>query len=282
MTESRSYPAGVPSWIDTEQPDVEQALAFYAGLFGWTFTEATPPGVPFRYVVAQLDGRDVAGIGGPAEPGGSLVGSPAWNTYVAVDDVESAVIQVEAAGGLVLEAPADAGDGGRSAVCVDPENVQFRLWQAHGRPGAQVVNAPGSWNFSDLHAADPTASAAFYAEVFGWQVDDVGFGSMIRRPGYGDHLAATVDPEIHSRQAAVAAPPGFADAVGWLVASVDGDEPHWHASFAVGDRDTTAASVERLGGTVLTCADTDWTREALIRDPQGAVFTASQFTPPSG
>jgi hypothetical protein len=31
---------------------------------------------------------------------------------------------------------------------------------------------------------------------------------------------------------------------------------------------------------VLTTNDTEWTRDALIRDPQGAEFTASQFTPP--
>ena len=51
-------------------------------------------------------------------------------------------------------------------------------------------------------------------------------------------------------------------------------------SFTVGDRDDAAAAVERLGGTVLATTDTDWTREALVRDPQGGVFTASQFIPP--
>jgi hypothetical protein len=39
---------------------------------------------------------------------------------------------------------------------------------------------------------------------------------------------------------------------------------------------------ERLGAQILGQADTEWTRTALIRDPQGAEFTASQFTPPTG
>jgi uncharacterized protein len=30
---------------------------------------------------------------------------------------------------------------------------------------------------------------------------------------------------------------------------------------------------------VLSRTDSDWTSDALIRDPQGAVFTASQFNP---
>lgn len=280
MSEPRTYPEGVPSWVDIEHRDVEGAKAFYGGLFGWTFTEATPPGGAFRYVIAKLEGLDVAGIGGPADPGGPPTGPSAWNSYVAVDDAGATVARIEAAGGRLLAGPSDAGEGGRSTVCADPSGVLFRLWQARTRQGAQAVNTPGAWNFSDLHTADP-AAASFYSEVFGWSVDDLGFAKMIRLPGYGDHLAATIDPEIHTRQAGVGAPPGFADAIGWLSPVGPDEEPHWHVTFTVADRDATAAAAEHFGGTVLDRADTDWTRDALIRDPHGAVFTASQFAPPS-
>jgi predicted enzyme related to lactoylglutathione lyase len=281
MSVSRTYPEGVTSWIDIEHRDIEGAQTFYGGLFGWTFTEATPPGVPFRYVIAKLNGLDAAGIGGRAEAADSDVRPSAWNTYIAVNDAEAAAARIEAAGGRVIEGPSDAGEGGRSMVCVDPSGVPFRLWQARQRLGAQVVNTPGAWNFSDLHAANPGASAAFYSEVFGWAVDDLGFAMMIRLPGYGDHLEATSDPEIRSRQAGAAAPPGFADAIGWLAQVGPDEEPHWHVSFTVADRDATARAAERLGGTVLGRTDSDWTRDALIRDPQGGVFTASQFAPRS-
>ena len=41
---------------------------------------------------------------------------------------------------------------------------------------------------------------------------------------------------------------------------------------------TTAADrVVRLGGSVVRTGDSDWTRTAVVRDPQGAVFTVSQF-----
>lgn len=166
-------------------------------------------------------------------------------------------------------------------VCLDPFGVPFRLWQARKRLGAQVVNTPGAWNFSDLHAANPEASAEFYSKVFGWVFDDLGFATMIRVPGYGDHLAATIDPELHSRQADVNVPPGFADAIGWLSPLRSGEEPHWHVSFTVADRDKAANEAERLGGTVIGRIDSDWTREALIRDSQHAMFTGSQFTPAS-
>ncbi len=37
-----------------------------------------------------------------------------------------------------------------------------------------------------------------------------------------------------------------------------------------------------LGATVISSEDTEWTRTALIRDPQAAELTLSQFTPPGG
>jgi uncharacterized protein len=97
----RSYPEGVPSWVDVEHRDLEAALSFYGGLFGWTFTDATPPGAPQRDVVAELDGRDAAGIGEP--PAGDESSRAArWNTYIAVDDADAAAERIGAAGGRVL------------------------------------------------------------------------------------------------------------------------------------------------------------------------------------
>jgi predicted enzyme related to lactoylglutathione lyase len=273
---TRTYPAGVPCWIDTEQPDVDAATAFYGALFGWTFEDVMPPGAPGRYLIAQLDGQDVAGIGSGSS------GPPSWHTYVAVDDADAATRRLVGLGATVVSSPADAGEGGRNAVLADPEGAEIRLWQARRRPGAQAVNRPGAWNFSDLHTADPGAATSFYEEAFGWVVADVGFATMIRRPGYGDHLEATVDPDIRVRQQGVVAPPGFEDAVAWLAPTEPREAAHWHVSFAVADRDRTVTDAERLGAQVLAQDDTQWTRTALVRDPQGAVFTASQFTPPSG
>ena len=208
MTEQRTYPAGVTSWIDLEAGDVEAAQEFYGGLFGWTFEQVTPPGAPARYLIARLDGQDAAGLAESAAP------SAVWNTYVAVDDADATCALVEAAGGRVVSPPADAGEGGRAAAITDPAGVELALWQARRRPGAQITNTPGAWNFSDLHAADPADAQAFYEQVFGWVFVDMGFATMIQVPGYGDHLAATVDPGIHERQAS--APPGFADVIGGL------------------------------------------------------------------
>ena len=271
----RTYPPGVPCWIDTEQPDVEAAAEFYGGLFGWSFEDVMPPGTPGRYLIAKLGGRDVAGIASGAE-------GTAWNTYIAVNDADAAVRGLVTAGAKVVSPPADAGEGGRGAALTDPEGAGFRIWQPRRRLGAQAVNEPGAWNFSDLHTADPRTGTAFYEEAFGWQVDDVGYGLMIRRPGYGDHLEATIDPGIRTRHSGISAPPGFADAIAWVATAAADEPPHWHVTFTVADRDQAVADATRLGAQILGQEDTGWTREALIRDPQGSVFSASQFTPPTG
>jgi len=273
MTEQqRTYPQGVPSWVDIEQADVEAATDFYGAVLGWTFHDAAPPGAPSRYVIAQLDGRDAAGIGtGDAQ-------DPAWKTYVAVEELDAALDRVAAAGGTVTTGPTVAGEGGTWAELVDPSGARLRLWKARHRRGAQIVNVPGAWNFSDLHAADPATE--FYVSVFGWEFSDAGFATMIRVPGYGDHLAATTEPDIRERQASVSVPPGFEDAIGWVGPAEDGEPPHWHVTFAVADRDQTAALAAQHGGEVLATEDGEWARTVTVRDPQGAVFTGSQFTPP--
>jgi predicted enzyme related to lactoylglutathione lyase len=271
MAESRTYPPGVTCWIDTAQPDPAAARDFYAGLFGWDLAESGPRGSD--YLIATVRGQEVAAVG-------RTTGGPAtWNTYMAVADAGAAATAVRDAGGTVAEAPGDHGHGARVAVCRDPAGAEFRLWQALDRPGAQLVNAPGAWNFSDLHTPDPDAAMAFYRPVFGWVAAGLGqgAGTMLRVPGYGDHLASTVDPGIRRRQAS--APPGFADVIGGVV--VD-ERARWQVIFTVADRDASAAEAERRGATIVTSADTRWTRTASIRDPQGAEFTVSQFTPPAG
>ncbi|WP_090970171.1 VOC family protein [Nocardioides exalbidus] len=275
-TQQRTFPEGVPSWIDLEQPDLAATQEFYGGLFGW---QLEPVGGG-QYVIARLDGQDVAGL---AEPDPDLPPSPGgWTTYVAVDDAGAAAARVAAAGGRVVVPAAEVGPAGHMAVVEDPAGALFRLWQAGRRLGVQVANVPGAWNFSDLRGADVDTVRDFYADVLGWELDDMGFSVLVRRSGYGDHLAATVDPGIHERQAGVSAPEGFADAVAWIDTSTPATEAAWHVTFTVADRDDTAAAAERLGGVVVSTADSEWTRTAVVRDPQGATFTASQFTPQEG
>ncbi len=286
MLARNGYPAGVPCWIDIIQPDPAGTMAFYGDLFGWEFELRTPEEAPQRYAYARLDGLVVAGVGGPpmgeAEPTG-------WTTYVWVDSVDETAALVEANGGRVLTPPVDIPRAGRVAVCTDPTGATIGLWQAAENRGAQLVNAPGSWNFSELEVCDPAVAERFYGAVFGWVSDSLAMSAdrhmgMWRVPGYGDFLAEG-DPGIRSRQEAEQAPSGFADAVAITSPASDGaiDTPaRWSIIFAVVDADAAFDRATELGASVITPPfDTEYTRMGTVEDPQGATFTMSQYRPPT-
>ncbi len=287
MKERLEYPPGVPCWLDTEQPDPDAATAFYGELFGWEFERRTPPSAPEQYLIASLRGHTVAGIGSRPDARGS---APVWSTYVCVDSADDTVTSSKGAGGSVLAEPFDVGHAGRAAVVADPTGATVGIWQPNERMGVELVNEPGTWNFSGLHTPDLQGAQDFYGAVFGWELsrfapepDSAGFWRM---PGYGDFLEQ-LNPGTLAGMAAMGAPAGFEDAVAWLVPMTTDQgnastEPHWDITFAVADADATAALAEHLGATVLAPpTDAPWVRTTLLRDPQGAVFNASQFVPPT-
>ncbi|HJV08845.1 MAG TPA: VOC family protein [Acidimicrobiales bacterium] len=259
------FPPGVPCWVDVTVPDPPAAAAFYGQVFGWELEDRVPADVPGHYFIARLDGRDVAAVGS------QIHGPPAWNTFIGVESADDAAARVSEAGGRVLVEPFDTGPAGRMAVCADPAGAVFDLWQPGTRKGADVVNAPGSWNWSNLATPDLDAAARFYGAVFGWEATEAG---IWRLPGYADFLEQ-FDPGLRQRHADFGAPEGFSDAVGWVFA---GEEPRWTVTFSVDDTDGVVARAAALGATVVAePVDVGPVRMANLRDPQGAELTVSRF-----
>lgn len=285
MLERDGYPPGVPCWIDTAQPDPQAAVRFYGELLGWSLEDRMPADAPGHYYMAQLRGRDVAAIGSQPD---NASGTPVWNTYICVESADDTAARVKDAGGDVLMAPFDVLDAGRMAVLADTSGAVFSVWQANKHKGAQLVNAPGTWNWSDLNTRAPEGSEAFYGAVFGWEAQTVGFGelegTMWRLPGYAEVLEA-IEPGLRRRQAQQGAPAGFEDAIGWMLPMTSdqyaADTPsHWSVTFAVEDTDEIAVRTEELGGTIMVAPfDVPPVRIAALRDPQGALFSVNTFTP---
>lgn len=280
MPERDGYLPGVPSWVDTQQPDPEAAAGFYRGLFGWELENVMPPGEDSRYFMARIRGKDVAAVGSVPQAAPPIA---MWNTYVAVESADETAAKVRAAGGSVLSEPFDVPLAGRMAVFADPEGAVFCVWQAREHKGAAIVNEAGSLNFNGLNTLDVDGAKAFYGSVFGWQTLtlDGGF-EMWTLPGYGDYLERD-NPDLRQQMAAVGAPAGFEDVVASLAPIGDdrpGVRPHWDVTFAVDDADATAAKAAELGGQVIAPPfDAPWVRTTVIADPQGATFIASKFVP---
>jgi predicted enzyme related to lactoylglutathione lyase len=263
MSEPTGYLPGVPCWIDTWQPDARAAIRFYGELLGWKAAGGPVPGSRLEHYLCRLDGRDVAAIGSPVPEGAE----PAWTTYVWVADVDVTAKRVTSAGGILLVPPFDSLDGGRMAIAIDPWGAAFGLWRPGAHGGAEAVNEPGAWSWSQLLTSELEGSLSFYRAVFDWETEMFGEGdqaaTMFRVPGYVGGR-----PEQPVSRDSVA---------GMALAPEPGEPARWQIDFWVDDVDAAVATATRLGGGVVTPAyDTPVARQAVLSDPQGAVFSVSK------
>lgn len=261
QTEPKTYPAGVPCWVEVLQPDPRAGAAFYRELFGWNAGEPGPMPDGGEYFVAQLGGDDVAGICTLPASGAH----PAWTTYVAVDDVDAAAQRARDAGGSVVVAPFDAPPDGRLAILQDTAGATFGVWQPQARAGAQRINESSAWAMSALRTQDLDAANAFYGQVFGWRAEpfDTGTGRAVlyRLPGYVGGLPQQPVPR---------------DVVAAALDVPDASPAHWSVDFWIDDVDTAVERVKRSGGSVAVAPfDAPPFRRAVVTDPAGATFTLS-------
>ena len=266
MSERDSYPHAVPCWIETLQPDVGAACAFYGGVFGWEFAGPGPmAGDPASaYYVAKLRGRDIAGIASMPPSAPDI--SPTWMTHIAVDSVDQATNRAADAGGSVLAGPFDVAPAGRMAVLSDPAGAAFCVWEARARRGAQLVNEPSAWAMSALSTPDPERAKPFYEALFGWKTESFGpDATLFRLPGY-----VGGEPEQPVARDVVA------------VMSRGDSEARWNVDVWVSDADGAAATARELGGSVLVePREAPGFRNAVIADPAGAAVSVSQRLAPA-
>jgi hypothetical protein len=246
-----AYAEGTPNWVDLQTTDIDAAKAFYGALFGWSFADQPIP-QGGTYSIAQLDGDSIAAIA-PQSP--QMLDShlpPAWNTYIAVDDVDAAAAKVADAGGQLAMEPFDVMEAGRMAFVLDPSGAAVGLWQAGAHIGATRVNEPNTLTWNELTSSDLDVALPFYEAVVGLTARRIPMGEM-------EYTMLFVGEEM----AGGATPP-----------QMDGVPNHWHVWFAVTDADEVARTASESGGNVLVAPfDMPIGRVATIRDPQGAVFS---------
>jgi predicted enzyme related to lactoylglutathione lyase len=251
VSERDGYQPGVPAWIEAWESDLDAASEFYSRLFGW---EAADGG---RFT---LRGRDVAGVAQ-----GSPVG---WTVHVWVDDAAETARRVVEAGGELVDGPS-----GGTVVFRDPGGALLAAREPAGHAGARVVNEPSAWSWAHLFTRDGEGARAFYGEVFGWATEPFGPATMFRLPGFvGGEPQQPVPRDVVA---------GMEEMTG------DGfppeAPPQWRVDFWVDDVDAKVARANELGGRTLVPAfDTPINRQAVLVDPQGAVFSVSRITLPSG
>jgi hypothetical protein len=246
--ERSAYAPGTPNWVDLGVDDLDAAAAFYGELFGWACTEAGPAEETGGYRMFLLRDVPVAGLG-PKQNSGP----PYWTTYVSVADADATVALAREAGAMVILEPMDVLDAGRMAVFADPTGAVLSIWQPGVHPGAALVTEPNTLCWNELSTRDTAAAAAFYERVFGWGTHTSDGPMAYTEWMLGDEYVGGM----------MQMPP-----------MVPADVPaYWLVYFAVEDTEASVATVERLGGTLVTGPmDTPAGRFAVLTDPQGAMF----------
>ncbi|KOU54577.1 VOC family protein [Streptomyces sp. WM6378] len=254
MLTSTQVPGGL-NWLDLGTPDIDAAVAFYTGLFGWQFQSAGPEAGGYGFF--QKDGKTVGAAGPLTEDGASS----AWTVYFRTVDADATAKSVEQAGGSVRVPPSQVFTAGRMAAFTDPAGADFAVWEPGDTDGLERVNDPGSVSWIELYTTDAAAAKAFYGSVLSWEIRDMPMGGGI--------VYSIAGPTGGGEQAMhgglMELPQENRDA---------GSASEWHPYFEVEDCDATVASAQGLGATVIIAA-TDGEgvgRFAMLLDPFGAPF----------
>ncbi len=119
----RANEPGSLTWNEFMGRDYDGSKAFFAGVFGYTYTEMGDDS--FQYAGIEVDGNTVGGIGTlPPEVPAQI--PPHWRVYFAVDDCDATVARVTELGGSVLRPPMDM-PYGRHADVADPQGAMFSV-----------------------------------------------------------------------------------------------------------------------------------------------------------
>jgi len=253
---------GTPTWIDVSTKDVDGAVAFYEGVFGWQTVDPGPDAGGYR--LFKKNGKDVAGIGPTQDPNQP----PAWSVYIATENADATAEKVKQAGGNVIAPPFDVLKSGRMAVFQDPTGAFISVWQANEMKGSELMDEPGTLAWAELNTRGVDNAKGFYKQVFGW--GDKTSESQQGQPPYtewqlnGKSIAGGME----------IGPSGIN-----LPAQVP---PHWLVYIGSADVDATTKKAKDLGGKVnMEPADFPGGRFSVITDPTGAVFGILKMSPSS-
>jgi predicted enzyme related to lactoylglutathione lyase len=255
---STEHHVGKVVWADLVTPDLGAAERFYGGLFGWTFQ--TIHTGKSDYAVALANGRPVGGLFLKTIPAGEHRQS-AWLTFIAVRDVDSARRAALAHGAKVVSDSRSYPSRGRQAVLSDPEGAVFAILASSSGDAPDFLAASGEWIWSSLLARNPDAEAAFYQQVFAYDVFDLASDDGL------EHVILSSDDFARASVNAMPGDPARRHA-------------HWLNFIRVDNTVDMVAKVTASGGRVLVepHVDRHGGQVAVVADPAGAPFGLMEWT----
>jgi uncharacterized protein len=114
---------GYFGWHELMAADGPTAFDFYAGLFGWTKSQAIDMGEMGVYQLFAADGQDIGGM--MTKP--AAAPRPYWSYYIQVDSANAAIARLKAGGGAVVNGPHQVPGGLWTVQAQDPQGGMFAL-----------------------------------------------------------------------------------------------------------------------------------------------------------
>lgn len=250
-------PIGAPIWFDLMSSDPARAARFYQQIFGWDLQAPAHPEFG-DYQNFTLNGRPVAGLG-PATDGSGP--GNVWSVYLNTSDCAATADAAQSAGATVMVEPVEVGDLGVMTVVRDPAGAVIGFWQPGTHVGFTTWGEHGAPYWFESQSKDYDASLAFYRNVLGARIDEIGTGGDPDAVGPDRYGQVFVGERAYS---------GIMDA-----ASLHAPEApsFWQVYITVDDVAGTVRQAESLGGdVVMPGEDTPYGTLAAIRDPLGALI----------
>jgi uncharacterized protein len=246
-------------WYELMSPDPAGSKAFYDAVVGWNIQTSHADDMDYGFITCP-DGGMVGGvlrISDDMKAGGCV---PAWIGYVGVDNVDTSLKAIEAAGGKILMPTKDVEMAGRIAMITDCCGAHFYIMTPTPPPGGGESTAfsaeprHGRCGWNELMAGDPANAIGFYTGMFGWTLPEPMDMGEMGKYQFVAHDGVTT---------------------GAIMAKMPHEpQPHWNHYFWVPSIDKAAAAIPAHGGQIsngpMQVPGDDWIVQAI--DPQGAHF----------
>ena len=170
-----NYSFGKFVWFEIKTRTPAEAQAFYTELLPWTTADMPFPGG--TYTLLKSRERQIGGIA-PFDDNTPAEVPPHWLSWISVEDVDATAAAVTANGGTVLAGPMDMPDMMRMAFCADAEGAPFAIMRSTTGDPPDTDSYPGIFYWNELFATDAAKAAAFYAAVFGYEVEEMDMAKM--------------------------------------------------------------------------------------------------------
>jgi predicted enzyme related to lactoylglutathione lyase len=252
---STEHHTGKRIYAELVTPDIAAAKQFYGQLFGWTFEDFIQRDAIFTQ--ASQNGQVIGGIYQKPLPPGRR---PNWISFIATQNVAATTAQATQNGAKILLAPRAFANLGQEAILADPQGAVFAILQSNSGDPPDVLVQQGDWIWSSLIATDPTADAAFYKTLFGYEIYN------LTDPQDAQHLILASDK--------------FARAsVNPIPSAWVGAKPRWLNYIRVDNAAATDTKIIALGGRVIQPPHIDrhGGKIAIVADPAGALFGVMEW-----